>query len=197
MSLPAADVSHLIRRIRDGSDSALGPLLNGYREYLLRIATDRIGSGVRPKMAPSDVVQGSMLAATRDIKQFRGHTENQFRTWLVSILTNQIIDGLRRFTEAEKRRTDRELTRGNNVVRGIADAGDSPSQLASLQDDAAKLLSVIQSLPDQQQAIVHAHYLEGQTFVEIGRRLEIPVTTCRRHWLDAIESISRQMETDS
>lgn len=190
MSIPGAEVTELIQRVRAGSDSALGSLLSSYREYLLRIATDRIQSGLRPKMTPSDVVQGSLLAATKHFANFHGDNEQQFRTWLVTILTSQLIDGLRRFTEAEKRRADREVTRSEDLLNPDA-AVDSFSRPANLQDDAERLLEVIQMLPEQQRDIVHARYLEGLTFIEISDRLSLPVTTCRRLWLDAIDVIAQ------
>ena len=197
MLSPKTETSELILRARTGSGSALGQLLGGYREYLLRVAGDRIDSGLRPKMAASDIVQGSLLAATRQFQQFRGETEQEFRAWLVRILTNQLVDGLRRFTEAEKRRADREVTHGDSILRRTADAAETPSRQMCLQEDATKLIEAIDSLPQEQRSVVHARYLDGQTFVQIGDRLNMPVTTCRRFWLDAIETIGRIMGTES
>lgn len=192
MSIPAPEVDQLIRRVRGGSASALGTLLDRYREYLLRIADERIESGLRPKMAASDVVQGSLLIASERIRQFRGGTEQQFRAWLVSILTSQLIDGLRRFTEAEKRRADRELKRGDSLLKRTAARDVSPSQAASLHEEAAQLLESIQSLGQPQRDIVQARYLEGLTFGQIADRLSIPVTTCRRYWLEALDAIGQK-----
>lgn len=196
MLIPDSEASQLIRRARTGSDSALGQLLGGYREYLLRIAGERIDSGVRPKMAASDVVQGSLLVAIREFQQFRGNTEREFRTWLVRILTSRLVDGLRRFTQTEKRRTDRELVHVDSILNRTAASEETPSQKMSLQEDATKLLAVIDTLPPDQRRVVHGRYLDGLTFAQIGDRLSIPVTTCRRHWLDAIQTISRIMKIE-
>lgn len=194
MSTPGAEVSQLIERVRAGSDSALGSLLNSYREYLLRVANDRIEPTLRPKMAPSDIVQGSLLTATKQFAAFRGHTEQQFRTWLLAILSTQLIDGLRRFTETEKRNADRELANGHSVLRRAQTSAESPSHQVSLQEDAANLLDAIQSLPKQQRDVVLARYLEDLPFAHIGSRLNLSETTCRRLWLDATESLARRMD---
>lgn len=197
MSMPDTEVSQLLQRIRGGSDSALGPLLNGYRDYLLRIATDRLDSALRPKLAPSDIVQGSLLVATEQFPTFRGDSEQQFRSWLLRILTSQLVDGVRRFAEAEKRRTDREVPRGHSVVKKTTTSSESPSQLASLHEESAWLLSTIHSLPRQQREIVHARYLEGLTFRQISEKLQLPLTTCRRLWVQAANTIARSMGADS
>lgn len=196
MSTSGAEVSQLIQQVRSGSDSKLGPLLDSYRQYLLRIANDRIESTMRPKMAASDIVQGSLLIATRQFSAFRGNSEQQFRTWLLSILTSQLIDGLRRFTETEKRKADRELANGQSILRKTETKHESPSQLASLQEEATRLLDAIHSLPAQQRDVVLARYMEHLPFAKIGARLNLSETTCRRLWLDATESIARQLDPE-
>lgn len=193
MPIPGAEASQLIRRAREGSNSALGLLLDGYRPYLLRIANERVEPGLRPKLAASDVVQGSMLVATREFQNFRGDSEAEFRAWLLQIVSSQLTDGLRRFLNAEKRRSDRGVNAGDTVLNGVPDAADSPSRLASLEEEAAKLLESIQALPDEVRVVVQTRYLEGLTFGQIAERLQIPATTCRRRWLEGIEAIGQQM----
>lgn len=191
MPTQRTDADPLIRRAREGSGSALGELLGLYHEYLLRIADNRIDSDLRPKLAPSDVVQASLMVATRDFGQFRGESENELRGWLTRIVTSQLVDGLRRFVEAEKRRASREVNHGDSILRRMAGSGESPSRVASLHEDASRLLSTIEQLPEDLRQVVQAKYLEGQTFAQIAKRLKIPVTTCRRRWLEAVETIGR------
>jgi len=193
MSLPSFEASQLIQRARDGSGSALGALLDSYRDSLLHVASHRLQWDIRPKLSPSDVVQGSMLVATQEFQQFRGDSEKEFRAWLLRIVATQIVDGLRRFVDTEKRRSDREVNRGDVAIQGIADDGETPSRLASLQEDAVQLLEAIESLPNSLRAVVQARYLQGMTFQQVAEFLDIPVTTCRRRWLDGIESIEQRM----
>ena len=196
MSTPGSEASQLIKDARAGSDSSLGLLLGAYRDYLLRIAGERIDSDLRPKLAASDVVQGSMLIATRKFQQFRGETEQEFRAWLVRILSSHLIDGLRRFVDSEKRRTNREVSRPGSVLKRIPAQEESPSRLASLQEEGQRLLLSIESLPGELRDVVHARYLGGLTFPEIATRLQIPVTTCRHRWLEAVENIGLELGMD-
>lgn len=187
------EADDLIREARAGSASALGRLLDSYREYLLRIASRRIDPKLRPKLAPSDIVQGSMLVATQQFPQFRGNTEAELRAWLFQIVSSELIDGFRRFLDSEKRRTQRELGASDSVLKGVAADAETPSELASLNEDAAKLLVTIEALPDELREIVRARYLEGLTFPQLAERFDLPVTTCRRRWLEAVEIIGGEM----
>ncbi len=182
-----------MRQARNGCASSLGELLDGYRTYLLRIATRRIAPELRTRLAPSDVVQGSLLIAARDFQQFRGGTEGELRAWLVRIVSSQLVDGLRRFVLTEKRRADQPFRRGDSALQQTVDHGESPSRLASLQEEAVRLIEAIESLPKELREVVQARYLEDLTFPQIATRTGVPVTTCRRRWLEAVEEIRQRM----
>ncbi len=50
---------------RGGSFTALGQLLDHYRDYLLRIANTELESDLAPKVNPSDLVQDTFLQAAK------------------------------------------------------------------------------------------------------------------------------------
>lgn len=193
MNEPCIEATALILQARDGCGSSLGILLDGYRAYLLRIITCRIAPDLRARLAPSDVVQGSLLVAARDFQQFRGDTESELRAWLLRIVTSQLVDGLRRFVNTEKRRSERQFRRGDSALTQTAEKGESPSRLASLHEEAVRLVESIESLPDELRKVVQSRYLEDLTFPQIAARMEIPVTTCRRRWLEAVDMIRQRM----
>lgn len=193
MSIHETDAHQLIRDAHLGSEGSMGELLDSYRQYPLRIANQRIKSDLRCKMAASDVVQGAMLVAIRDFATFRGKSEPEFRAWLVCILTHQLADGLRRFVNAEKRRADREVDHGDSVLRKAIDHRATPLQSASLHEEAEAVIDIIQSLPSEMRDVVQARYLDGLTFPEISEQMKIPVTTCRRWWLMAVETIGQKL----
>jgi RNA polymerase sigma-70 factor (ECF subfamily) len=65
MSCPAIP-DQLMALARDGDQSALGKLLDLYRNYLRLVARSLIGAGLRVKLEPSDLVQETFLKAHRD-----------------------------------------------------------------------------------------------------------------------------------
>jgi len=196
MSMSDSDAVALIAQARTGCSDSLGKLLDGYRHLLLRIANESVGDNLRPKMPPSDMVQGSLLIATRDFQKFRGDSENELRAWLIRILSTRLSSGMRRFLDSEKRRVDREVDGGIGVARQTPDPAESPSDVLSMQEETARLLGSIQALPEELREIVQARYLEGKTFVEISEQLNLPVTTCRRRWLDAVEAIGLAIDPE-
>ncbi|MEX0819284.1 MAG: sigma-70 family RNA polymerase sigma factor [Pirellulaceae bacterium] len=190
------ETTALILQARDGCGSSLGMLLDGYRAYLLRMTTRRIAPELRACLAPSDIVQGTLLIAARDFPQFRGDTEVELRAWLLRIVTSQLVDGLRRFVNTEKRRSDRFVRRGDSALIQTAENGETPSRLASLNEQAALLVESIESLPHELREVVESRYLEDLTFPEIAARMALPVTTCRRRWLEAVDAIRLHMGID-
>src|SRR5436190_19888330 len=95
--------AELVDRARAGSDEALGQLLEGFRPFLLQMAEEDIGSGLRPKAGASDLVQQSFLEAQRDFKSFRGMSREEALAWLRHILQNNLLDLARRYNATDKR----------------------------------------------------------------------------------------------
>src|SRR5262245_22195718 len=88
-----------IRAARHGSPDALAWLLEQCRPYLLLVANEELESGLRPKVAASDVVQDSMIEAQRDFAQFRGDTQDDLVAWLRRILLHNLADAHRYYQE--------------------------------------------------------------------------------------------------
>ena len=49
------------------------------------------------------------------------------------------------------------------------------------------------TVPSELRMIVRMRYQEDLTFAEIGQRLDLPVATARRRWLEAVQLIERSM----
>ncbi|HUG71036.1 MAG TPA: sigma-70 family RNA polymerase sigma factor [Pirellulaceae bacterium] len=196
MNKPGIETTALILQARNGCGSSLGALLDGYRAYLLRLTARRIAPDLRARLAPSDVVQGSLLIAARDFQQFRGDSERELRAWLLRIVTSQLVDGLRRFVNTERRRSDRHVRRGDSALTQTAENGETPSCLASLNEQAERLVESIESLPHELREVVQSRYLENLTFPQIAARMSLPVTTCRRRWLEAVDVIRQDVGID-
>src|SRR5438105_6875984 len=105
------DPEELLRRARAGSASALGELLELYRNYLALLARLQIGRRLQGKVDPADLVQETFLEAHRDFAQFRGSTDVEFAAWLRRILVRNLANLLRSFygTQGRDIRLEREL----------------------------------------------------------------------------------------
>lgn len=151
--------------------------LEQYRSYLLLLARMHLEGGLQGKVAPSDVVQLTLLEAhALAAKLPRG--EGELAAWLRMALANNIRDArkhLRRKRRdmARERSLDAQL-HASSVQLGekLAALQSSPSRQAMRQEDLVRLASAIWSLPESQREVIVLHHLQGWKLSETAQRLE-------------------------
>jgi RNA polymerase sigma-70 factor (ECF subfamily) len=187
---------------RDGSFSAIGQILDHYRDYLLKVASEEVSSDLGVKVAPSDLVQETFSQAVRDFKGFRGKTEAELRSWLRRILLHNVQDARRRYERlkceiAKEVPLDlmAELPHTDAMLNGPV---PSPSQLmvsAELLDALEKALC---TLPAEHRRVVEMRAFDDLSFREIGTQLGTTAEAARKVWERALAKITRKMvEYDS
>ena len=151
--------------------------LDGYRPYLRLLARLGLGRRLRGKVDPSDIVQQTLLAAVRDLGQFRGGSEGELAAWLRRILARQLAHA-GRDQHRDKRDADRErsleaaLERSSACLAAwLADGGPSPSERASRDEDAVRLAAALERLPEPQREAIELHYWHGCTVAEAAQQL--------------------------
>ena len=72
--------------------------IEGYRPYLRLLAQVQFDDRLQGKVDASDIVQETLLKAHQARDQFEGRTGPEMAAWLREILTNTLIDAVRRFT---------------------------------------------------------------------------------------------------
>ena len=74
------------------------PGIEGYRPYLRLLAQIQFDGRLQGKVDASDIVQETLLKAHQARDQFQGQSGPEMAAWLREILTNTLIDTVRRFT---------------------------------------------------------------------------------------------------
>jgi RNA polymerase sigma-70 factor (ECF subfamily) len=197
-SLSSAERERWLQAARNGSQSALGRLLESYRPYLLMVANHELDPALAVKMAPSDLVQETFLKASGDFAQFRGRSEDEFQAWLRRILLNALVDVSRHYQGTEKCAIGREVALPDTPLaqlrNGILDPADSPhSQLAARERDEA-LQAALGRLPDEARQMIRWRNYELLPFEEIGRRLGRSAEAARKQWARAVEQLKQLLE---
>ena len=180
-------VESLINGARRDYGSGLGHLLEYFRPTLTEMARQEIRDELTCRMSQSDLVQDTMLTASRDFPAFRGHSESEFRLWILEIFRSRLIDGLRRHRVAERRRQQVEVQISSQFVNKTASA----SELATLDEDAANLLSALEQLPEEYRDILRQRYFEDRTFEAIAEARGVSIATVWRRWSEAIVLLKR------
>lgn len=148
--------------------------LERYRDYLLLLARLQLDGDLRAKLDASDIVQETLLKAHERLGQFRGASEAELAGWLRQILTNQLIDDLRRLHGAARNLAlERSLQAGvdDSAARidgWLADDASSPSHVASRNEELVLLAEALAQLPDDQRTAVELKHLKGHTVAEIS-----------------------------
>ena len=180
----ADNSAELVERIRSGDALVWRELVDLYEPLLRRIASRyRLSS-----QDAEDVVQITWLRCVEHIDQLT-HAD-RFRAWLGTICRREC---LRLATRGR-----REVPLGEATVTVIIDSKQEeqdPSIEASRRDDNARLNRAIAALPDRQKSVLlEVLGREGNSYLDISRRLGLPVGSIGPTWQRALIRLRRDPE---
>jgi RNA polymerase sigma-70 factor (ECF subfamily) len=150
------------------------PAPERFRDYLLLLARAQPGGPLRGQLAPSDVVQQTLLEAHRKRDQFRGQSDAELAAWLRQMLAYGIADALRARGRAKR---DAARERSLEVALEASSAGlegwlaadqSSPSQRAERQEELLHLAAALAELPEDQRTAVELKHLHGLSVAAIA-----------------------------
>ncbi len=197
--LPAADVSKLLRRAREGDAASRDALFGLCRSYLGFVARAQVETWMRRKVDASDLVQQALMEAHCGFEQFQGNTEKEWLAWLRTIVRHNAADFVRRYRGTLKRRAQREVP-----IRDPADtlpAGapepaaqqPTPSQeLTRLEEELRVSLALAQLSPDHQEVIVLRN-LERLPFAEVAERMGRSRPAVQMLWMRAVKKLQETL----
>lgn len=173
-------------------------LIETYRAYLLFVAARKLGSELRPKAGPSDVVQDTIFEAHRDFSQFSGTTVPELKAWLRRILLNNLGKVARQYRCTAKRSMDREVPLSSAAVAAGAAASliarsDSPSAHLERQERSQRIKLALERLTDSDYNLITWRHFEGLTFDEMGARLGCSSVWARKSCLKAMDRLHAEL----
>jgi RNA polymerase sigma-70 factor, ECF subfamily len=145
------------------------------RIYLRILAGMNWDQRLAGKLEPSDVVQETLLQAHAQRFQYRGHSENEWRAWLRTILAHKIIDAQRKHGRREKlpeRSLQAALDESSvRIEPWLASPCSSPSEEAGRSERLLRLTEALARLPDDQRRAIELHHLDGNSVPEAARMM--------------------------
>ena len=179
---------------KNGCDDALGELLELYRPYLIAVATARLDKRIRPKVAPSDVVQDTMVRAHYAFSDFSGTSDDDLKAWLRTILCNHLIDCQRAYKHTRKRSIDMERPLDDDSSHHEPTQETTRYDVVVNQDQHLRLQRCREALPAQERDVVRWYHEENLTFAQIGDRLQCSAKTARSIWYRALSHLAQKLE---
>jgi RNA polymerase sigma-70 factor (ECF subfamily) len=190
----------LIDLARKGDPSALGQLLELFRNYLKLLARLQIDHRLQGKVGPSDLVQETFLQTHRQIATFRGTTEAEFLQWLRQILVRTIVDRVQRYYGRDRRdvrleqSVHREVDRSSQMLRHeLAVGSASPSEQAERREESVMLADALQRLPEAYREVLVLRHLQQLTFPEVAERMDRSLDSVNKLWARALAALRAAM----
>jgi RNA polymerase sigma-70 factor (ECF subfamily) len=195
------DLGPRLDAARAGDAAVQGELLGRYRSWLLVLAEGQLGRRLPGKCDASDLVQQTLLAACRDLPNFRGATEPELRAWLRRILAHSLGHELRRFAGTDRRDTDREVSIDQTLDQSsrrmadlLAAPDSSPSRQASHREDELRLAEALARLPGHYRTVIVLRNLEGLPHAEVAERMGRGEGDVRMLWVRALARLRRELD---
>jgi RNA polymerase sigma-70 factor, ECF subfamily len=162
----------LIRRAKLGDPAGIELLFVRYRPYLRVVCSLRLPQLCQRREDESDIVQHTLMDATRGLPEFRGESEAEFEAWMSRLLERNILQSLRRHT-ADKRDVRREVIDQNPhdsaTLVWHAEAQESSFSSKMFRGEAAlQLAQALEQLPADQRVAVELRYLGQQSLKSIA-----------------------------
>lgn len=162
----------LVHRAQSGNEDAFGTLMRSHYEPVFRL----VNSIVRDEHSARDVCQEVWLTIWRNLRTFRG--EAKFSTWVHPIAVRRAIDHLR----SRKRWFNRllpflsgdEQAEGDRHI-GVAEPSTdvTPRQELEQAEKAARFERAIAALPPKHRAVLALREIQGLSYDEIAKTLDI------------------------
>jgi RNA polymerase sigma-70 factor (ECF subfamily) len=189
--LPTDDLT-LVRRARSGDQRAFTLLVERYQKKVYAVALGM----VKDAEEAMDVSQEAFVKVHRYLDRFKG--DSSFYTWLYRITTNTCIDVLRRRGVTSNSSDSVEYddtveldgTEANLSLLG-SQLDTSPARSALRRELGEKLEDALAQLPEKHRAVLLLRELEGMSYDDLARTLEIPKGTVMSRLFHARAKVQR------
>ena len=158
----------LMQYVRKADPDAFGVLYDRHSGVAFSLAYRIVGARAQAE----DVVQEAFLSIWRSGARYdRGR--GSVRTWVLGIVHNRAIDGLRRATVHDKRRAS------DDGIEERFESGDRTDVEVARKEEAGTVRSAMDTLPPEQSQVIELAYFGGFTHSEIAAMLQMPVGTVK------------------
>ncbi|KFE60824.1 RNA polymerase sigma factor [Hyalangium minutum] len=172
----ATDDLTLVKRVRGGDQRAFKLLVERYQRKVYAVALGML----KDKEEAMDVSQEAFVKVYKYLDHFKG--DASFYTWLYRITVNICIDIIRKRAGAGGEAVEFDETLPMDVSEANIGAlgsrlGTNPQKSALRRELAEKIQEALASVPEKHRAILLLREVEGMSYEDLSRTLDIPKGT--------------------
>jgi RNA polymerase sigma-70 factor, ECF subfamily len=180
--------------IRDLADEEVMQLVQHGDPRAFELLYDRHGGAayslayrmVGAQAPAEDVVQEALLSIWRSRLRY-DQTRGSVRTWILGIVHNRAIDGLRRSSVHDRRRETLDIVEERHEARERTDVE------VARRDEARRVRGALETLPAEQRQTIELAYFGGFTQSQIAELLGEPVGTVKGRMRLGLDKMRRQL----
>jgi RNA polymerase sigma-70 factor, ECF subfamily len=164
-----ADDTELLERAREGDRFALEALLSRHQRSVYRFGLKMC----RDEEDAKDVLQETLLAVARNVKDFRG--ASSVSTWLYTIARSFCIKRRRRSKFAPEQEESLDAREPGEAARQVVDPARAPDDALAGRQIEAALEQAIGSLDPMYREVLVLRDIEGLTAPEVAEVMGLTV----------------------
>jgi RNA polymerase sigma-70 factor (ECF subfamily) len=188
------DEADLLARAQAGDQGAFGALCSRYEARLRRRVERRLSSGVRRRVAASDIIQEANMVAFDQIAGFEDRGEGSFGRWLGRIVDLKAQQLVRHHAGTAKRAVSAEVTRAQRGTMGaLRGRSASPSQVAMGAELREAAKRAVARLPQNYRQVIELIQGEGLTTAEAAERLGRTTDSIKGLYSRALARLAREL----
>lgn len=177
----------LLERSRRGDTQAFDRLVQEHYVLAYNTAYRLLGSADRAE----DAILESFTRAYRSLDRFRG--EASFSTWLYRIVTNVCLDQLR---GAARVPDSLDQSAEGERPREVPDESDNPARSVLQRRRQQVVHQALQRLSSPHRLVLVLYDLNGFSYEEVGRVLDVPVGTVKSRLNRARHALRQELVED-
>lgn len=166
----------LVKRVRSGDQRAFRTLVERYQRKVYSVALGML----KDKEEAMDVSQEAFVKVYKYLDHFKG--DSSFYTWLYRITVNICIDVIRKRGSGRGEDVEFDESLAHDTAEAQIGAlgsrlGTNPQKSALRRELADKIQEALEQVPEKHRAILLLREIEGLSYEELSKILDIPKGT--------------------
>lgn len=197
---PMAETDDVVAAMRHGSADALAIVFSRYRERLRQIIRFRLDYRIAARVADSDVLQESYIAAAKRLGQFAQQTDMSPFLWLRLIVSQQLIDVHRQHLQAEMRDARREVSllpagctphTSLAIAAQLAGPATAVSEVLARAELIEKLQQALNEMDEVDREVIALRHFEELNNIETAEVLGIEAAAASKRYVRAMARLAK------